>query len=76
MSVFVSLGKYCILCNVMLIYSEFPSSELYVQKSSKMSHSVESLLTGRHGNLKKCTNIIPDTAMIVWKAYWESGNKY
>lgn len=75
MSVFVSLGKYCILCNVMLIYSEFPSSELNLQKSSKMCHSVKSLLTGQPGNLKKYTNIIPDTAVIVWKAYWESGNR-
>jgi hypothetical protein len=74
-SVFVSLGKCCILCNVMLIYSKFPSSELYLQKSSKISLSVASLLTGQHGNLKKCTNIIPDTAMIVWKAYWESGDR-
>jgi len=74
-SVFVSLGKHCILCNVMLIYSEFPISELYLQKSSKMSYSVESLLTGQHGNLKKFINIIPDVAMIVWKAYWESGNR-
>jgi len=64
-SVFVSLGKYCILCNVMFSYSEFPISELYLQKFSKMSHSVECLLTGQHGNLKKFTNIIPDIAMIV-----------
>ena len=50
MSVFVSLGKYCILCDVMLIYSEFPSSELYLQKSSKMSHSVESEEMHQHNS--------------------------